>query len=362
MSDKTGIEWTDSTWNPIRGCSRVSEGCRNCYAERIAYRFSGPGQPYEGLVRINAAGERVPEWSGKIHFAENHLLDPFYWTTPRRIFVNSMSDLFHPNVTDAMLDTIFAVMALCPNHTFQILTKRPQRMKDYCSDAGAIARIVTKMNMIVHGVGKAVGVITPDDNGLDGFHLYNVWLGVSVENQAAADERIPLLLKTPAAVRFISAEPLLGPINLTAIKWIRIEVREQDYRRFGVPPPSELLSCNNVLQSRPADEFNSAKIGLDWVICGGESGPGSRPMHPDWVRSLRDQCVSSSIPFFFKQWGEFTAEQCPGVDVVLSKLHAGQCVTSGIRGHHTLYTRVGKKTAGALLDGVEWKQFPEVKA
>ncbi|GGA80852.1 hypothetical protein GCM10011507_35100 [Edaphobacter acidisoli] len=128
MGTKTGISWTDATWNPIRGCSRVSEGCRHCYAERAAYRFSGPGQPYEGLVQIGADGKRRPQWNGQVRFVEEHLLDPLKWTRPRRIFVNSMSDLFHENVTDDMRDKIFAVMALCPQHTFQVLTKRPERM------------------------------------------------------------------------------------------------------------------------------------------------------------------------------------------------------------------------------------------
>ena len=133
MSAKTGIEWTDATWNPVRGCSRVSEGCRNCYAEKVAYRFSGPGQPYEGLVRINAAGERKLEWNGQVQLVEKHLLDPLKWKEPRRIFVNSMSDLFHENIPDEWIDKIFAVMALSPQHTFQVLTKRPERMRKYLS-------------------------------------------------------------------------------------------------------------------------------------------------------------------------------------------------------------------------------------
>ena len=134
MADKTGIEWTDATWNPIRGCTRVSEGCRHCYAEEVARRFSGPGLPYEGLVRIGQDGEAKAQWSGVIKFVEEALLQPLRWKRSRRIFVNSMSDLFHPGVTDEMLDRIFAVMALCPQHTFQVLTKRPERMLAYMRD------------------------------------------------------------------------------------------------------------------------------------------------------------------------------------------------------------------------------------
>lgn len=234
-----GISWTDQTWNPIRGCSRVSEGCRHCYAEHQAARFSGPGQPYEGLVTV-ANGH--PQWTGTIAFVEKHLLDPLKWKQPRRIFVNSMSDLFHENVTDEMRHRIFGVMQECPHHTFQILTKRP---------AGMLAFAEAQM---------AGGFCWP---------LPNAWLGVSVENQKAADERIPLLLQTPAAVRFVSCEPLLGPVGL-------------------------------------ANHFPHAHGMRDdrfWVICGGESGPGARPMDPDWARSLRDQCQASGVSFFMKQMG-----------------------------------------------------------
>ena len=134
MSVNTGIEWTDSTWNPIRGCSLVSEGCRNCYAMGVAARFSGPGQAYEGLARRRSNGE--PQWTGKVAVVEKHMLDPLRWRGSRRIFVNSMSDLFHENVTDETIDRVFAVMALAPWHTFQVLTKRPRRMRDYMRTEG----------------------------------------------------------------------------------------------------------------------------------------------------------------------------------------------------------------------------------
>jgi protein gp37 len=198
MGNNTKIEWTDATWNPIRGCSRVSEGCRNCYAD----------------------------WTGKVSFVEDHLLEPCRWRKPRRIFVNSMSDLFHENVEENWIDQIFAVMAMCSRHTFQILTKRPERMLKYLtkfSTKSEWARYLSELNdseeisifsedaeCVIHN--SIQGSISPPYSV--GWPMRNVWLGVSVENQAAANERIPLLLQTPAAVRFISAEPLLGPIDL----------------------------------------------------------------------------------------------------------------------------------------------------
>ena len=221
MGAKTGIEWTDATWNPIIGCSRVSEGCRNCYAEGIAGRFGqGKQTVYSGLTQI-VNGR--PVWTGKI-VETRQLLQPLIWRQPKRVFVNSMSDLFHESVTDEQRDRIFAVMALCPQHTFQVLTKRPERMLKYFHD----------LNEDVDAIGRAVRVCMwvdtqvlkqiPTEEQFDALAqvpkgLPNVWLGVSVENQATADERIPLLLQTPAAVRFISAEPLLGPVNLSSIRW-----------------------------------------------------------------------------------------------------------------------------------------------
>jgi protein gp37 len=238
VSDKTGIQWTDATWNPIRGCSRVSEGCRNCYAEVVAARFSGPGQPYEGLARRTSTGGA--RWTGKIMFVEKHLEDPLRWKKPKRIFVNSMSDLFHEGVSDHQLDRIFAVMAKAQRHTFQVLTKRPERMLAYSN-----ARLL-------------------------GLPLPNVWLGVSVEDQKAADERIPLLLETPAAVRFLSCEPLLGPVQ------------------FPLP-------C---IGSRFWGD-------LHWVIVGGESGHNARPCDVQWIRDIVNQCKAAGAAAFVKQLGAY---------------------------------------------------------
>ncbi len=323
MNTKTSIEWTDATWNPLRGCSRVSEGCRNCYAEKIAYRFSGAGQPYEGLAVLNNGHA---SWTGKIDLVEKHLLDPLKWETPRLIFVNSMSDLFHENVTDEQRDRIFAVMALCPQHTFQVLTKRPERMIQYALRV----QVSQPHDAVNQAVFDGINAVTGE---FAAWPLPNVWLGVSVEDQPTADERIPVLLQTPAAVRFISAEPLLG--NLALSPWLGLQcTHESSY----CEPDTGATVCREC-EEQPL---------LDWVICGGESGPGARPMHPGWARSLRDQCVAAGVPYFFKQWGEWAPNWLNEDD---GKMIPGS----------EWMDRVGKKAAGSLLDGRPWRQMPEVR-
>lgn len=351
MSATTGIEWTDSTWNPLRGCSRVSEGRRNCYAEKIAYRFSGAGQPYAGLAVVKNGHA---SWTGKVEFVEKHLLDPMKWGRigvgevrdhsgklrgyeafrARRIFANSMSDLFHENVPDEWLDRIFAVMALCHWHVFQVLTKRPERMRSYLSSDALPARLVRAADGIAKSLGgRAMVQATQIDDGMTGVTLPNVWLGVSVEHQDAADERIPLLLKTPAAVRFISAEPLLGPVSLEEL-----------------PSASGIGRYLDALSNAGVDAGALIPSKLDWVICGGESGPGARPMHPDWARSLRDQCAAAGVPFFFKQWGQWAPTANPAI-----------AKERGVPLEDCMSYFPKKHDAGAQLDGREWKQFPEAR-
>lgn len=260
----TSIEWADATWSPVRGCSLVSEGCRNCYAMRLAGRFAGPGQPYEGLARrVNGQAR----WTGEVRFVPGVLDQPLRWRKPRRVFVNSMSDLFHEELPDELIDLVFGVMAIAERHTFQILTKRPERMRAYMRDRDwgeaanwALHQFAGPLDGDMHLLGE---IVPP---------LPNVHLGVSVEDQATADERIPILLDTPAAVRWISAEPLLGPVSLA---------------RRGLEPVS----------------FYDTPRGLDWVVAGGESGPGARPCDLNWLRALRDQCDAAAVPFFLKQLG-----------------------------------------------------------
>jgi protein gp37 len=393
MARTTGIEWTDATWNPIRGCSRVSEGCRHCYAETVANRFSGPGKPYEGLVQIDpATGKGNGKWNGQIKFVEKHLLDPLGMKTPLRIFVNSMSDLFHEAVTEEMLDRIFAVMALCPQHTFQLLTKRPERMFAYLT-GGWHARVAAVVNSYTGKLGWHKGGLVPvDAMGLAkgfivGMPLPNVHLGVSVEDQKAAVKRIPLLLATPAAVRFISAEPLLGDLDLRRLDWveemIRFYTREAakggEFAYMFSELAEQMKAAESFENDRPwRDVLTGAWFDgcdgddnpepqhrtLDWVIVGGESGPGARPMHPDWARSLRDQCVVAGVPFFFKQWGEWLpfSQRQPGQlrDSVSHDLAIFGSAGVWRTGKDGCW-RVGKRVAGDLLDGRQWHEFPNVK-
>ncbi|MDO8357242.1 MAG: phage Gp37/Gp68 family protein [Nitrospirota bacterium] len=300
MSSTTAIEWTDRVWNPIRGCSMVSAGCQNCYAMKQAHRFSGPGQPYEGLTY-------GPRWTGKIKLVPEALDAPLHWKKPRRIFVNSMSDLFHEEVHDKFIAAVFGVMAAAPQHTFQVLTKRPERMRQWFrwieSKRGGLTTSLVKHGGAWPKVDEysaesvlcaycAREVLEPLSKVTWApWPLPNVWLGVSVENQATADERIPLLLETPAAVRFVSAEPLLGSVDFS-VPW------PPGWREQGDPQSDRFDGL------RFDDRNSFARLGrLNWVIVGGESGPGARPCDVSWIRSIRDQCQKAGVPVFVKQLG-----------------------------------------------------------
>ena len=337
MSDKSPIEWTDATWNPLLGCDKCSAGCVRCYAIRTAWRLQHNPNPtvaasYDGLVEQRPDGSL--NWTGKINLLPERLQEPMGWKKPRRIFVNSQSDLFHDDVPEYFIDQVFAAMACCPQHTFQVLTKRAERMFEYLSDPDRLQKIYAQWSAVSGTSAEA-----------HGWPLPNVHIGISVEDQKAADARLPFLVNTPAVIRFLSCEPLLGFINLYgALKtcW-RIPGKYSDWREA---PYSE------VTWHRQALVLQGWKPGVDWVIAGGESGPGARPMHPDWARCLRDQCVAVSIPFLFKQWGEwfptFCDAGCPQVTV-----KEGFTFPTG---QHMW--RVGKKAAGRRLDGREWNEMP----
>jgi protein gp37 len=257
---KTKIEWTEYSWNPVTGCTPASEGCQNCYAKRMATRLKGRyGYPEDEPFKVTLHPEKLKE--------------PLKWKKPRRVFVCSMGDLFHEQVPDEYIAKVWEVMNNASQHTFLVLTKRPQRMKDF----------LARLGWYIHDRDGYPMEAVLDEGGK--YTLKNVWLGVTAENQQRADERIPILLQIPAAVRFVSIEPMLGPVVI----------------------PEEWP---------------------DWVICGGETGPGARPIHPDWVRSLRDQCQVAGTPFFFKSWGEWAEH------------------------------KVGRKKAGRLLDGRTWDEIP----
>ena len=241
MGDKTGISWTDSTWNPVSGCSKVSPGCDHCYAEVIAERLRGSKAYPNGF---------------DVTLKKNHLEDPLHWRQPRRIFVNSMSDLFHKGIPEDYLREVWDVMLEADQHIYQILTKRPH----------IAACRIADLNLEL---------------------MPHIWIGTSVENQKFADNRIPELLQIPAETRFLSCEPLLEPISLS--EWLAVPL-------YNVPRDGERLRQE-----------------IGWVIVGGESGPKRRYMDPDWIRSIRDQCLAAGVPFFYKQ----ASAMKPGQDRVI---------------------------------------------
>lgn len=328
----TKIEWTDRTWNPVSGCTKVSEGCKNCYAETIAKRFWGERKFTD--VRCH----------------EDRLEQPLHWKKPSKIFVNSMSDLFHPDVPFEFIDKVFAVIGRSQHHIYQILTKRPERMLEYFMD-NRYQKILSesyqlnakiKPEMIGSGIDNPKGW----GNGLPAWGYKHLWLGVTVENQEQADKRIPILLQIPADVRFISVEPMLGPVNI-----------------------ADLISRSDVneLDCRPLGSWH-----LDWIICGGESGTKARPVHPHWVRSLKDECHAIGVSFFFKQWGEWKPNEF-SPEQIITMNNCVPCLPptemwlddNGRKLKEPndtswLMMKVGKKRSGCLLDGKEYKQFPEV--
>jgi protein gp37 len=337
MADNTHIEWTDATWNPVTGCSLVSEGCRHCYAARLAATRLKDHPSRAGLARLNAAGEA--KFTGEVRFNADWLDQPLRWRKPRRIFVAAHGDLFHEAVPDEWIDRVFAVMALCPQHTFQVLTKRPERMREYLNWPQRPYRIAsTALDIGRHlpdgHPGWAADRWKPspirDCTAPATWPLPHVWLGTSVEDQETADTRIPHLLATPAAVRFLSVEPLLGPVDLN-----NIHSSQGEY--------IDALWCEETSEDDPL--FGGATI--DWVIVGGESGPAARPMHPDWARSLRDQCAAADVPFFFKQWGAHAPA---------SAIAPGEHLPQDA----DIMLPAAKSRAGRLLDGVEHNGMPEV--
>ena len=279
MAANSKIEWTDATWNPVTGCSIVSPGCTNCYAMRLAGTRLKHTPSRTGLTKDTKAG---PVWNGQVRLNEGWLDQPLRWKRPRRIFVCAHGDLFAENVPDEWIDRVFAVMALSPQHTFQVLTKRAARMRDYLNGDWSI-RIIGALP------GHVAGWLSSGRNILP-----NVWLGVSAERQQEADERIPDLLATPAAVRFVSAEPLLGPVDFTRI----IHRDPAKFSWLNYSPRLNALTGNYPLLEGTRDPHPER---LDWIIVGGESGNAARPMHPAWARSIRDQCAAAGTAFFMKQ-------------------------------------------------------------
>lgn len=315
MSDKTAIEWTDATWNPVTGCTQVSPGCDNCYALTLAERFRGtPGHYFQNGFDVQLRPDKLDQ--------------PLRWKRPRKIFVNSMSDVFHEEIPDDYIAQIFAVMALAAQHTFQLLTKRHGRMRNLMKSEEFRASVLVEVNRLL------AAREWPLSDGT-AWPLPNVWLGVSVEDQKWANIRIPALLATPAAKRFLSCEPLLGSVSM----------------------------------------FDNTRIDtgtlVDWVIVGGESGHGARPMHPGWAYSLRDECIRYGIPFHFKQWGSWgpvvgnprTGDVWFSRDNETTPWHTGDGHVRVAGGLYTndgrvLIRRGNKHDIGRALDGRTWDEFP----
>lgn len=366
---KTEIAWTDRTWNPVRGCSRVSPGCDNCYAMKVAYRFKGPGLAYEGLATLRKG---KADWTGIVRTVPDALSEPLSWRKPARIFVNSQSDLFHHSVKDVEIDRVFAVMALARWHTFQILTKRAERMASYTQGL-TFERLVAACNLNAeggeHGPGayslaslamlatKArirLGYGLADLAALRRPPLPNVWLGVSAEDQKYADERIPHLLATPAAVHFVSAEPLLGPINLSRYMpaWFCDECGAFMVGRGDDgcdPDEGEASPCCSKCSS-----LRVRHATLDWVIVGGESGGGARPFDVAWARGLVRQCREADVACFVKQLGAQPIEDVPLPPYPDGRPRNGRGLI------RLLKDRKGGDPA-EWPDGLNVRQFPEAR-
>lgn len=310
----TKIEWAERTWNPIVGCSLVSAGCTHCYAMGQAWRMSkNPnekiGPKYQGTVELVKG---TPVWTGQINVSDEAMLLPLKYKSPTVWFVNSMGDPFHPAVTDAQLDRLFGTMEACPQHIFQVLTKRPRRMRDY---------LTMRKN--------AAPIMVPIGNGLLEQHPFNnemqvpsnIWLGVTIEDKRALIQRAKLLKETPAALRFWSCEPLLGHLG---------------YIQPDLMP--------------------------DWVISGGESGKGARPSHPSWHTHLRDLCMKAGIPYFFKQWGAYSPIRQIGGRFDHRERIDTRVMMSGEYGGHNGWPmkRQPKHLSGRTLEGIEYNQMPAI--
>lgn len=340
LSDRSKIEWTDATWNPVIGCSPVSKGCDNCYAARMAARFAeqkGSNGPLCGYYYnvVNHEGK----WNGKTVLKDHKLHDPLPWRKPRTIFVCSMGDLFHESVPDEWIDRVMAVIASAQNHRFMVLTKRPKRMKEYF-DCIYSSHDDKCCERAIRVLGADMSYPSPP--------LKNLALGVSVSNQEDADRWVSILLRTQAAYRFVSYEPALGPVDFTTFSYM-IDRQSYDF---------------NALTGKVVTKGGGYNIPeIDLVIMGGESGPNARPMHPDWARSVRDQCEAAGVPFHFKQWGEWHpeplgfSEQCQAEPKHLCWVTPdGRFSDIGIgkkEDDSLLMYRAGKKKAGRFLDGQE---------
>lgn len=368
MGDGTSIEWTDASWVMIAGCDHVSEGCGlprwdddlpgGCYAAKLTSGRLKRRPEYEGL----AEGGR---FNGKVRLLEHRLEVPLHWRKPRKIFVSDMADLLHKDVPDEFIAKVWAVMALCPQHIFQVLSKRHARMR-------TLLNSVEFDGLFQEAYVRLAEELGHPDPSAPSLPLPNVWVGVSVESQKWADIRIPHLLGTRAALRWISVEPLLGPLDLD-------QPRCEDHDRLEVFTDKHGFEwCEPCVADGFSGELSYGhwldplNDGIAWVVGGGESGPGARPMHPGWARTLRDQCVDRGVAYFHKQNGAYApvVDKPAWGDVWVhpdGSTTAWDSDDGHIRhglgdfklGDAVLVRKVGKKAAGRLLDGRTWDEFPQ---
>jgi protein gp37 len=396
MSTNTKISWATKSWSPILGCERVSSGCDSCYAIRTVHRLAHNPSPKVGPLYVDLTESRDDrlDWTGDVRVLHGRLMDPLGWRKPERIFVNSQADLFHKDVPRYFIVRILAVMALAPQHTFLVLTKRHARMKSLMSEESLQAEVRAEQCKMAADAGEPepLPLLWP---------LRNLHLGVSVEDQHWADIRIPALLATPAAVRWISAEPLLGALDVrkylhcpdceyTDSGWFAYPCEAHgcekcghsahaggDGEGCGHPDPNTgWCECHHATEIVPAG-------GLDGLVVGGESGPNARPMHPGWVRWLREQCDWFGVPFHLKQWGEWAPAPWKGEDGATHAFTGGRYMKDDVEVEHFMkighspisserndetpdgaqgMRRVGKKAAGRELDGQTYDEYPGVAA
>lgn len=354
----TNIEYVEDTWNPLGGCEKISEGCKNCYAINMAWRLAHiPATKGRYLPLVYKTENGNKNWSGTINLFPDVLMKPLKAKQPTKYLI-SMTDLFHKDVPFDYIDKVFAVMALCERHTFLITTKRADVMADYFSNIQYRAEAIAIEAEMISGLDR-------DHKRQDwSLPLHNVWLGVSVENQKAADERIPYLLKTPAFVRWLSIEPLLGPVDLDC--------------EWGAYQDGN----NSPIRKKWLD-------GIHWVVVGGESGYNARGYHPHWIYNLINQCGEKKVPFFFKQWGEwytrwhitnqsdgkskphfmywrdylhFTQKLWADKDDLCVDMDGNVCKIGkdfmNAKYPVVILSKVGKKQAGRLLNGFEYNAMP----
>lgn len=358
MADGTKIGWTDATWNVLTGCDPVTPGCTDCYAMRLA---GGRLRNHPSRAGLTIPTKTGPVWNGVVKFNRDWLLQPLGWCKPRRIFAVAHGDMFHISVTDDVLDQIWLVMALCPHHQFQVLTKRSDRMREYLTRIAEESHTETQMRFARAYLALPLGARKTRLTQIT-FPLPNVWVGVSVEDQKRADERVPDLLHTPAAVRWVSAEPLLEAVNFEFLRWPRKRWLDNRHRHGYDAFKGARFIGGDIVEQLPK---------LDWIVTGGLSGRGTRrPCHPTWVRDIQRQCAKSGTAFNHKQWGEWqpvsemTQERIreladDGNEMLTIHIDGRAEVGFGFPKMPMDFYRVGNRNSGRLLGGRIYDEYPQ---